>query len=280
MKTIHSARSMARELARLRKKGATVGFVPTMGFLHEGHLSLIRRARKDTDIVVVSIFVNPVQFGPREDYRRYPRDMRHDKRMCLREKVDYILYPGLKQMYPEGYSTYVEVQGLTSNLCGKFRPGHFRGVATIVMKLLNIVRPDKVYVGQKDAQQAIVIKRLAADLDTGARVVIVPTVREKDGLAMSSRNTYLSAAERGLAPTIYRALQEARLLIKSGNKDAHRIISKIRGQIINTVDGIDYISIVDTKDLVDIKRIEGEVLVAVAVWFGKTRLIDNIIVRP
>ncbi len=280
MKTIHSARSMARELARLRKKGATVGFVPTMGFLHEGHLSLIRRARKDTDIVVVSIFVNPVQFGPREDYRRYPRDMRHDKRMCLREKVDYILYPGLKQMYPEGYSTYVEVQGLTSNLCGKFRPGHFRGVATIVMKLLNIVRPDKVYVGQKDAQQAIVIKRLAADLDTGARVVIVPTVREKDGLAMSSRNTYLSAAERGLAPTIYRALQEARLLIKSGNKDARRIISKIRGQIINTVDGIDYISIVDTKDLVDIKRIEGEVLVAVAVWFGKTRLIDNIIVRP
>jgi pantoate--beta-alanine ligase len=164
------------------------------------------------------------------------------------------------------------VQGLTSNLCGKYRPGHFRGVATIVMKLLNIVRPDKVYVGQKDAQQAIVIKRLAADLDTGARVVIVPTVREKDGLAMSSRNTYLSAAERGLAPTIYRALQEARLLIKSGNKDARRIISKIRGQIINTVDGIDYISIVDTKDLVDIKRIEGEVLVAVAVWFGKTAL--------
>ncbi len=280
MKTIRSVRSMAHELARQRKKGMTVGFVPTMGFLHEGHMSLIKRARKETDTVVVSIFVNPVQFGPSEDFGRYPRDMRHDRIMCLRENVDYIFYPGFKQMYPEGYSTYVEVGGLTSNLCGKYRPGHFRGVATVVTKLLNIIRPDRVYVGQKDAQQAVVIRRLANDLNTGARTVIVPTVREKDGLAMSSRNTYLSSVERDAAPAIYRALQEARLLIKSGNKDARRVISKIRRRIDGRADRIDYVSIVGAKDLMDVKKIDGEVLIAVAAWFGKTRLIDNIIVRP
>ncbi|MFA5147958.1 MAG: pantoate--beta-alanine ligase [Candidatus Omnitrophota bacterium] len=279
MRILRSIGLMKRELSAHRRKGRTVGFVPTMGYLHEGHLSLVRRARKETDISVVSIFVNPAQFGPKEDYLRYPRDMKRDASLCRKAGVSYIFYPDAKSMYPAGYSTYVRVRGLTENLCGRSRPSHFEGVTTVVAKLLNIIRPDRMYLGQKDAQQAIVLKRMSGDLDMDTDIVIMPTVREKDGLAMSSRNRYLSADERSAAPTIYRALQEAGVLIKSGNGDAAGIISGIRSKIRPIAAKIDYVSVVDTKELKDMKNIKGEALIAVAAWVGKTRLIDNIIVR-
>ncbi|MFA5164347.1 MAG: pantoate--beta-alanine ligase [Candidatus Omnitrophota bacterium] len=279
MKIIRSIALLRKELNACRRKGLTVGFVPTMGYLHEGHLSLVRRSRKGNNITVVSIFVNPTQFGPKEDYRRYPRDLGRDAGLCRKAGAAYVFYPGAGSMYPAGFSTHVKVSGLTDNLCGRFRPAHFEGVTTVVAKLLNIVRPDTMYLGQKDAQQAIVLQRLAIDLDTGTRVKVMPTVREKDGLAMSSRNKYLSSDGRKAATAIYRALQEARLLIKSGNRDAGDIISRIRRRIRPAASKIDYISVVSTKDLKDIKKIKGEALVAVAAWIGKTRLIDNIKVR-
>lgn len=279
MKIIRSINKIRGEIRRNKKKGRSVGLVPTMGYLHEGHLSLIRRARAENDIVVVSIFVNPAQFGPNEDYAEYPRDLRKDSALCRKEGVDYIFYPAVRAMYPKGYSTYVKVEGLTENLCGKFRPVHFRGVTTVVTKLFNITHPDAAYFGQKDAQQAIVIKRMAEDLDMNVRIKVMPTVREKDGLAMSSRNAYLSADERKAAPTVYRALQLARDLIKLGDRDAANIISEIRKMLSSVASKIDYISIVDPKDLKDLKTIRKEALVAVAAWIGETRLIDNIEVR-
>jgi len=279
MKLIRSIGSLRKDLDACRRKGLSVGFVPTMGYLHEGHLSLIKGSLKDNDITVVSIFVNPVQFGPKEDYRKYPRALKRDAGLCRKAGVDYVFYPDNESMYPAGFSTRVKVSGLTENLCGKFRPSHFEGVTTVVAKLLNIVRPDRVYLGQKDAQQAIVLERLAIDLDTGTRVKIMPTVREKDGLAISSRNKYLSPDERRAAPAIYRALQEARVLIKSGNRDPGDIISRMRRRIRPAASKIDYVSVVGTKDLKDIKKIKGEALIAVAAWMGRTRLIDNIKVR-
>lgn len=279
MKIIRSISEIKKELSRKKRKGRTIGFVPTMGYLHEGHLSLIRRARRDNDLVVVSIFVNPAQFGPNEDYKEYPRDLRKDAALCRKESVDYIFYPAVRAIYPEGYSTYVKVDRLTENLCGKFRPTHFRGVTTIVTKLFNIVDPDTAYFGRKDAQQAIVIKRMAGDLNMDVRVKIMPTVRERDGLAMSSRNGYLSSDERRLASTVYRALQLARDLIKLDDKDAGSIKSEMRKMLLPAVSKIDYISIVDPVTLKDIKQIGVKALVAVAVWIGDTRLIDNIEVK-
>lgn len=276
MKIIHSIREIKKELRNGKRKGRSIGFVPTMGYLHEGHLSLIRRARKENKIVVVSIFVNPVQFGPDEDYMEYPRNLRKDAALCRSEGVDYIFCPSTKAMYPKSYSTYVKVKGLTENLCGKFRPTHFRGVTTVVAKLLNIVYPDIAYFGQKDAQQAVVIKRMVEDLNMDVRIKVIPTVREKDGLAMSSRNGYLSSDERRLAPTIYRALQLARDLIKLNDRDSGSIKSEMRKMLSQVASKIDYISIVDPKDLKDVKKIKGKVLVAVAAWIGDTRLIDNI----
>ena len=279
MKMIRSIDKLKKELGRGKNKRQSVGLVPTMGFLHEGHLSLISRARKENDLVVVSIFVNPAQFGSNEDYREYPRDLRKDAALCRRESVDYIFYPAVKAMYPDGYSTYVKVEGLTENLCGKFRPAHFRGVTTVVAKLFNIVGPVIAYFGQKDAQQAIVIKRMAEDLNTGIKIKVMPTVREKDGLAMSSRNAYLSSDERRTAPTVYRALQLAGDLIKLGDRDAGSIRSEMRKMLLPAVSKIDYISIVNPEDLKDVKKIKGRVLIAVAVWIGGTRLIDNIEVK-
>jgi len=279
MKIIHSINQIKRELKRRRAKGESIGFVPTMGALHEGHLSLIRRAREENKVVVVSIFVNPTQFGPAEDYKRYPRTLKEDAALCSKEGVDYIFCPSAKAVYPAGYSTYVKVEGLTENLCGRFRPGHFRGVTTVVAKLFNIVNPDTSYFGQKDAQQAIVIKQMAEDLNTGIKIRILPTVREKDGLAKSSRNAYLSSDERRLAPTVYRALQLAGDLIKLGDRDAGYIKSEMRKMLSPVASKIDYISIVNPKDLKDIKNIKGKVLVAVAVWIGEIRLIDNIEVK-
>lgn len=279
MKIIRSITEIKEVLSRKRKKNRRIGFVPTMGCLHEGHLSLVRKARQDNDIVIVSIFVNPTQFGPDEDYAEYPRNLRRDARLCKKAGTDYIFYPPVKSMYPKGYSTFVSVEGLTKNLCGKLRPGHFRGVTTVVTKLFNIVRPDTAYFGQKDAQQSIVIKRMAEDLEMDIRIEVMPTVRERDGLAMSSRNLYLSSDERRRSATIYRALQLARDLVKLNDKDARGIIREMRRMLSPVASKIDYVSIVDPRTLKDVKTIRGEVLVAVAVWMGETRLIDNILVR-
>lgn len=276
MKVIRSIKGIRETLNRQRKKGRVIGLVPTMGYLHEGHLSLIRRAREDTDIVVVSIFVNPTQFGQREDYKEYPRDLKMDSNLCRNEGVDYIFYPTVKSMYPKGFSTYVSVEGLTENLCGKFRPGHFRGVTTVVTKLFNIVKPDVAYFGQKDAQQAIVIKRMADDLNMGIKIKVMPIVRERDDLAMSSRNIYLSPDERKAASTIYRSLQLARDLVKLGKRDTRYIIREMMKMLSSVATKIDYISVVDPETLKDVKKIEGKVLIALAIWIGKTRLIDNI----
>jgi len=279
MKIIRSIDKIKKEVERNKRRGRAIGFVPTMGYLHEGHLSLLRRAHKENDIVVVSIFVNPTQFGTNEDYKEYPRDLKKDAALCKKESVDYIFCPAVKAMYPRGYSTYVKVEGLTEDLCGKFRPIHFRGVATVVTKLFNIINPDIAYFGQKDAQQAIVIKRMAEDLNMDVKIIVMPTVREKDGLAMSSRNAYLSPDERRLASTIYRALQLARDLIKLGDRDVSYIKSEMRKMLSPVVSKVDYISIVDPKNLRDLKKIKGRVLVAVAVWIDGTRLIDNIEVK-
>jgi pantoate--beta-alanine ligase len=240
----------------------------------------MRKARKENDVVLVSIFVNPIQFGPKEDYRRYPRNLRQDARLCSKEGADIIFYPQAKDIYPQGYKTYVDVEDLSKVLCGKFRPGHFKGVTTVVTKLFNIVNPDIAYFGQKDAQQAIIIQRMAKDLNMPIKIKVMPTVREKDGLALSSRNIYLSETERKDATVLYQALNLARDLIKQGNRDPFNIIRKMK-QLVNKKKSakIQYISIVDLKDLKTLVRIKGKVLVVLAVWLGKTRLIDNLIVN-
>ena len=268
-------------LGRAKKAHKTIGFVPTMGALHEGHLSLIRQAHKDNDYVVVSIFVNPIQFGPKEDFKKYPRDLRRDSRLCKKEKVDLIFYPDRKEMFASDFKTYISVEGLSSTLCGKARPGHFQGVTTVVNKLFNIVQPDVAYFGQKDAQQSVIIKKMAQDLNMPVKVKVLPIVREQDGLAMSSRNAYLNNQERKDSVVLYRALRLAKLLIDGGLKDSSRIISRIR-QVIEKKKSahVDYIAIVDDRNLLPVTKISGVCLVALAVRFGKTRLIDNIIICP
>jgi pantoate--beta-alanine ligase len=250
-----------------------------MGALHEGHLSLIRQGRKENDSVVVSIFVNPIQFGPHEDYRRYPRNLSKDMYLCRKEGVDVIYYPRPKDMYAGDFKTYVEVKDLSQVLCGKSRPGHFRGVATVVTKLFNIVEPDVAYFGQKDMQQAVIIKKMVSDLNMPIKVKVMPIVREEDGLAMSSRNAYLNPQERKEASILYQALIRAEGLIKKGKRDSQYIIKKMKG-LINSKRStqIDYIEIVDLDNLKPLKTVKGKVLIALAVWVGRTRLIDNIIV--
>ncbi|MBU0759739.1 MAG: pantoate--beta-alanine ligase [Candidatus Omnitrophica bacterium] len=280
MKVYRDIRLLRREIGRLKRKGKTVGFVPTMGFLHEGHLSLVRRARKDSDCVVVSIFVNPVQFGPNEDFKEYPRELKKDLALCKRCGVDMVFVPGVRSMYPEGFSTYLNVEGLTEGLCGAKRPRHFRGVTTVVAKLFNIVSPDIAYFGQKDAQQAIVIKRMVKDLALPVKIKVMPIVREKDDLAMSSRNTYLDRDSRKQAASLHKSLKAARELYKKGEKDSKKIISRMRNLILAEKDAeIDYIVIVDPETLMDVKKISGKTLVALAVRIGKTRLIDNVILN-
>lgn len=280
MKIIRSIKEMTGFSQKLRIKGKTIGFVPTLGALHQGHLSLIRQAVAENDIVVVSIFVNPIQFGPKGDYRRYPRNLRLDARLCRREGADVIFFPDAQQMYTGNYKTYVIVQDLSDVLCGKFRPGHFKGVATVVTKLFNIVAPDIAYFGQKDAQQAIIIKKVVEDLNIPVRIKVMPAVREEDGLAMSSRNAYLNKEERRDAAVLYQALILAKNLIKQGSVDSSGIIRKMR-RLINKKKSacIQYISVVKHKDLEPLDKIRGKVLIALSVWIGKTRLIDNIIVN-
>ncbi len=266
-------------LKKVRKDlNGTVGFVPTMGYLHEGHLSLVRRAKMENDFTVVSIFVNPTQFGATEDYNRYPRDLRRDLHMLEKEMVDIVFAPSVEEMYPEGFNTWVEVKGLTEKLEGKARPSHFRGVTTVVTKLFNLVKPSRAYFGQKDAQQALVIKKMVRDLNMDIEIVIVPTVREEDGLAMSSRNIYLNQEERKSATILYRSLMLAQQLFSAGERDAQKIKQEMQ-QLISQepLARIDYISIACPETLEELSYISERALVSLAVYIGSTRLIDNIL---
>lgn len=269
-----------QEMKNLRKGiNGSVGFVPTMGYLHEGHLSLVRQARRENDITVTSIYVNPTQFGPHEDYQVYPRDPDRDSELLKREGNDILFMPSDKEMYPEGYCSWVEVKGLTERLEGACRPGHFKGVTTIVTKLFNIVSPHKAYFGQKDAQQAIVIKKMVRDLNMNLEIVVMPTIREADGLAMSSRNVYLNPEERIQATILFRALNLAKKLRERGEKDA-TIVKNDMIELIKTqpLAEIDYVSIADPENLEELKEIRGPALCSLAVKIGKTRLIDNLII--
>lgn len=255
---------------------AKVGLVPTMGYLHEGHLSLIRRARQENEIVVVSIFVNPTQFGPNEDYAVYPRDLERDTELAQGAGADFIFAPTPQEMYSEGYSTYVNVEGLTQRLCGASRPTHFRGVTTVVSKLFNIIRPKNAYFGQKDAQQALVIKRMVADLNFPLEIKTVPISREEDGLARSSRNTYLSPQERQAATVLYRSLLAARAAFASGERQGDKIRSAAREVLASEpLAQVDYLSLAHPLNLEEVELVEKQALLALAVKIGKVRLIDN-----
>jgi pantoate--beta-alanine ligase len=279
MRVITDIKKMQSWSRRIHREGKSIGFVPTMGYLHEGHLSLMRKARKENDFLVISIFINPVQFGPKEDFQRYPRDFTRDKKLSKLCGVDIIFYPEAKDMYPINYKTYVNVEDLSNVLCGASRPGHFRGVTTVVLKLFNIVRPNVSYFGQKDVQQVIIIKKMVQDLNLPVKIKILPIVREKDGLAMSSRNTYLNKEQRRDAIILYKSLQTAVGMIQSGYKDPGKIIAQMRKMIRSKRSArIDYIKIVNPQRLQKIKQIKGQILIAVAVFFGNTRLIDNAIV--
>jgi pantoate--beta-alanine ligase len=255
-----------------------VGFVPTMGYLHEGHMSLVKKARAENRTVIASIYVNPTQFGPNEDLAKYPRNLERDLAMLDKEGTDAVFFPEDKDMYPAGYDTWVTVDNLTKPLEGNVRPTHFRGVTTVVTKLFNIVRPTNAYFGQKDAQQALVIKKMAADLNMNLKVVVCPTIREPDGLAMSSRNVYLNPEQRKAAPVLYKSLQMAQELFANGEKNADVILGQMTTLIQKEPLGkIDYISISDTETLAELKIIKKTALVSMAVKFGNTRLIDNVI---
>ena len=254
-----------------------VGFVPTMGALHEGHLALVRRARSENESVIVSIFVNPTQFGPQEDFATYPRDFQRDLNLLWAEGVDVVFAPEAEEMYPPGFSAWVGVEGLTEHLEGACRPGHFRGVATVVAKLFNITSPTRAYFGQKDAQQALVLKRMVADLNFGLELIVVPTVREPDGLAMSSRNVYLTPEERRSATILWRALSEAKKLWEEGERDAERLRRQMRELIQSEPRAqLEYVSVADAESLEELSEIDRPALVSLAVRLGRARLIDNI----
>ncbi|UCE99141.1 MAG: pantoate--beta-alanine ligase [Planctomycetota bacterium] len=275
-KTIESVRSLVKAARREAKK---IGLVPTMGALHIGHISLIETAVKECDFVVVSIFVNPTQFGPTEDFEKYPRPLEADLEICKKAGIDIVFAPATEQMYPRENFTSVNVEKLTEQLCGRSRPGHFRGVATICAKLFNIVQPDIAYFGQKDSQQAIVIKKMVADLNMPLRIAICPTVREPDGLAVSSRNQYLTKEQKKEATYIYKSLQKAQEMIDAGITDCETIIRQMYS-ILNQAPSIkiEYVSVVDAETVQNIDQIAGKVLVAVAARIGLARLIDNILV--
>ncbi|MEO0232116.1 MAG: pantoate--beta-alanine ligase [candidate division WOR-3 bacterium] len=281
MKIIENPYEMQKISEEKRKEGKIIGFVPTMGALHEGHLELIREARKKSDFLVVSIFVNPIQFGPKEDYKEYPRDEKGDIEKCEKEGVDIIFMPDVEDMYEKNFSTYVEVKNLTKTLCGKYRPGHFKGVTTVVAKLFNIVKPHLAFFGWKDAQQLIVIKKMVKDLNFDIEIIGIETVREKDGLAMSSRNVYLNEKERKEASYLYKALLYGKELIEKGERDARKVKEEIKKFINrNAPKGkIQYVEIVDIENLKPLRKIKGEIMIALAVFFGKARLIDNIRIK-
>ncbi len=269
------------DMRRLRQQVTEpVGLVPTMGYLHAGHLALVKQARSENPSVVVSIFVNPAQFGPREDFKQYPRDTQRDLALLEKEGADIVFMPSLSEIYPPQFDSWVEVGKITERLEGATRPGHFRGVATVVAKLFNIVRPTRAYFGQKDAQQAIVIRKMVVDLNMNREIVIVPTVREPDGLAMSSRNAYLNPQEHQAALVIYQALNRAQQLWSQGEKDAERIRQAMTALIQEQpLADIDYVSIADNQTLDELDTVKSPALVSLAVRIGKTRLIDNVVLK-
>jgi pantoate--beta-alanine ligase len=280
MKVITAVSGMRDEARRLKAEGFSIGFVPTMGYLHEGHLSLVRAAGQGAAIVVVSIFVNPTQFGPAEDLSTYPRDFARDAAMLEKEDVDILFCPDRAEMYPPGYKTYIEVQDLQNKLCGRSRPDHFQGVCTVVAKFFEIIAPDIAYFGQKDAQQAIILERMTRDLNLSVRIEVRPIVREPDGLAMSSRNTYLNPAQRRAAAILFRSLQEAKTMIAAGERRAGVVVSRITELLgREPLARIDYVEAVDPDALDPVDAIGDGTLLAVAVNFGRTRLIDNWTVR-
>ncbi|MDQ3649884.1 MAG: pantoate--beta-alanine ligase [Acidobacteriota bacterium] len=273
--------SVARKLRR--EQDQTIGLVPTMGALHEGHLSLVREARRMCDVVVVSVFVNPAQFGPGEDFERYPRDLTQDTTKLSDYNVEYIFAPSVEEIYPKGFSTYVTVEGLSDQLEGAARPGHFRGVATVLTILFNTVRPDFAFFGQKDAQQTMVVKRLVRDLALDTEIVVLPTVREESGLALSSRNAYLDGRERRAATVLYRALVYAREAYYAGERSARRLAEVVRTQVeIEPRAQLEYVSISDAETMERLDKLldDRPTLIAIAVRIGRTRLIDNILVLP
>jgi len=276
MKLIRQVDKMQAWSDRARRTGKTISLVPTMGCLHKGHLRLVRHARQQADVVVVSIFVNPMQFGPKEDFRRYPRRLERDLDMLKKAGADIVFASDVREMYPQPLLTVLEVPNLSWNLCGRSRPGHFRGVCTVVAKLLHIVKPHTAVFGAKDFQQATVVQRMVRDLNFDVRLVINPTVREEDGLAMSSRNVYLTPAERRDAAVLNRALKEGRKLVRAGNKDTRDVVKTMRQMISAKAGRVDYIKIVNAETLEDVTKAGRGNVIALAVFFGRTRLIDNI----
>jgi pantoate--beta-alanine ligase len=275
IRSLRSMREFANEAGRRR-----IGFVPTMGYLHEGHLRLLDNAVKETDVAVMSVFVNPLQFGPQEDFQRYPRDISRDRALARDRGCAVMFCPSARDMYPPGFSTSVRVKSLENKLCGKSRPGHFQGVCTVVLKLVNIVRPDRLYLGQKDAQQSIIIKRMVDDMNLGVSVRVCATVREPDGLAMSSRNVYLTEGQRAQAPAVYRALRAGAAAISKGERSPAKIRRIMRGEFRDAdLARVEYLEVVDPVTLETPPMLGGQTLLAAAVWFGRTRLIDNVMVR-
>ncbi|HWQ69135.1 MAG TPA: pantoate--beta-alanine ligase [Patescibacteria group bacterium] len=281
MQVIDEPSAVQRRCMSLRREGKTIGLVPTMGAFHEGHLSLMRRARADNDIVVVSIFVNPIQFGRGEDFDSYPRDLQSDLAQAEQVGVDLAFTPSAEAIYPKGFQAYVDVTEITEGLCGASRPGHFRGVTTVVAKLFNLIRPNQAYFGQKDYQQSVVVRRLVADLHFDLDVVVLPTVREADGLAMSSRNARLTPSQRRAAAVLYASLSRAEERVKIGECSAKAIVDAVRAIIEGEpLARIDYVALCHPETLQPLDRIDGPTLLALAVRFGETRLIDNCIITP
>ena len=280
MKVVTKAKKMQHISTGLRGKGKSIGFVPTMGALHKGHLSLIQKSAKECDETIVSIYVNPTQFSPSEDFRGYPRPFSKDKLLCIREGVSFLFHPSHKEMYPAGFDTTVALGKLACVLEGKSRPAHFSGVTTVCAKLFNIVQPDAAFFGQKDFQQFLIIKQMARDLNMPLQIKMCPIVREKDSLAMSSRNAYLNAGERKNALALYSSLKAGKALIASGEKDASGVKRAMRSEFKKfPLAKIDYLAVADPETLAPLKRVEGKALLAAAAFLGKTRLIDNILVN-
>jgi pantoate--beta-alanine ligase len=279
MRILKTIQEMKEASAEVKSNGHSIGFVPTMGYLHEGHLSLVRESTSQADRTVVSIFVNPAQFSPREDFKKYPRDEKRDSEILEKEGVDFLFMPDGEEMYPKDYKTYVEVHELQNKLCGRSRPGHFRGVCTVVLKLFHIINPDLSFFGQKDAQQAIILQRMVKDLDMGVKINVLPIVRDEDGLALSSRNEYLSPEERKAALCLSRSLEAARSMIGVGERETERIVRSMK-EIIKKepLARIDYVEIVEMEKLNPIPRIAKKALIALAVFIGEARLIDNAII--
>jgi len=281
MKTLTRVIQMKEEIREMKSQGKTIGFIPTLGYLHEGHLSLIRESLRKTDVTVVSIFVNPTQFKPGEDFAQYPRNLERDSEIMKKEGVDYLFVPGPEEMFHKGHNTYVNVYDLKDRLCGRSRPTHFRGVCTVVLKLFNIVGPDVSYFGQKDAQQGIILKRMVEDLNIDVMIDVLPIVREEDGLALSSRNEYLNKEERKAALVLSKGLKEAQMMVEKGEEKSEAIIDRVKEMISQEpLAKMDYVEIVDMDSLDPVIRIEKETLVVLAVFVGKARLIDNVILHP